>query len=426
MIRVFLAALITLIALELVGCTDSDQYLFKPDGDKDVEVHAFIVHSFDQETEKCKQDTIVPGDSVIFQTNIYPSKSIRLQRYYWTIDEKLFASEFSFKNTVFEQGPHKIKFILIDYFGDQISDSLMLYVGIPPMLDYESIIPKDNTQGINPSSIINFAWKNLSNDSSWQVSYRFTLKKLGDQDPMIDTLLTEPHFSYHSGLAPLEKYFWDVSAVNELNMVSNRDIHATFYTAGYSNQGAITGHVSVVSATPSQQVTFSVVDSTSKVVQTFKNYTLADSGAFFLAPIPEGKYSLICSKDSSPDFTQDTATVFIKKTGIGEADFTLTDVIGPEIFSIARSDSLNAADSLRFIVRDGGCEMAINRITAYLENTFLTGIQYRGDTLVVPLPSKNYWTTQRLRITAQDASGNKVNAYFFVRPSTTIIEVLDD
>lgn len=426
MIRLFLTVVITLLVIGLNGCTDSDQYLFKPESSKNVEVQAYITRSFEQESEKTKLDTIVPGDSLIFFTSIYPSKSIRLQRYYWNMDGKFFANEFSFKNTVTEPGIHKIEFILIDYFGDLISDSLTLYVGAPPTLDDKDYIPKENTQGVNPSNLVNFVWTNLENDALWQVFYRFTLKKFGDSIPMVDTLLTDPQFTYYAGLEPQEKYLWSVVAANELNMFSDKAIHATFYTEGYGKQGAIFGHVEFDSVQPSSTVSFTLQDKESQVVQTFKNYSLKDNGAFYLTSVPSGTYLLTCSVDSLPDFKPSTDTVTITSKGIANAYFALADEIGPKIYSIDHSDTLNASDSLRFIIRDGGGELKLSRISVQLEETHLSGLQYRGDTLIVPLSLENSWTVKRLKIAAQDFSGNKVHANFYIRPETSYEEVAGD
>ncbi|SHK53218.1 hypothetical protein [Fibrobacter sp. UWEL] len=426
MIRYLQALIITLLVIGLNGCTDSDKYVFEPDGLKDIAVEAYITRSFEQESERTKLDTIVPGDSIIFLTAIYPSKSIRLQRYYWNMDGKFFANEFSFKNTVNESGTHVITFILIDYFGDQITDSVILFVGNPPTLPSEDFFPRDNSQGINPTSPISFSWDCPQKDSLWQVAYHFTLTNAGDHELLVDTLLTEPYFTYYAGLQSQGKYEWSVSAINELNMVSREDIHATFYTEGSNTQGAVTGDVTFSLTSPTNVVDFVLQNTIDSTFYTIEDYTLTDEGSFFLRSIPEGTYSITCSNDSFPDFKTGTFEIDINSQNITDLSFILIDSISPHISHVDGKDTLNAADTLKFYVADGGGPLKLARITAQLEGSYLSGLQYQDTTLIVPLSLDNSWSYKLLKITAQDDSGNRGTSTFWIRPTSTFKEVYYD
>ena len=426
--KILLAILTCIAVLFLNGCSDSDQYLFDASDMKSIEVSAFMTRSLEQEDLRTKQDTINPGDSIIFITSIYPSKSVRLQRYYWNIDGNFFANEFSFKNTVMEPGIHKIEFILIDYYGDTVKDSLTLFVAAPPRLDAEEFFPRQNSQCISYANILNFVWFSQEKDYPWEISYRFTLTKARNQEVLVDTLLSEHRFSYKAGFSPLEKYSWKVEAINELGQVSQEPISADFYTAGYGDNGAISGNVTFESEPPSKTFLFTLLDSSKNVVRSFRDSLYNEAGDFYLGSIPAGRYTLISALDSFPDFKPDTSSVQIKASQIVTGiNFSTQDKVSPKIRHESNLTTLDAADTLRFIVTDGGCELKVSRMRVMLEDAPITPIYFRNDTLLVPMPSQeNSWTTKFLTVHVQDLAGNKQSSEFQINPSTIFTEVLFD
>ena len=218
------------IFMVLIACTNSDDYLFNNRDSQEIEVSAVITTSFDNDSEKKKTDTIQPGDSLIFLTTVYPSKSIRNKQYYWTIDGFNFASEYSFKKSIIDPGVHKIAFVFVDFFGDTLSDTLTVTVASPPIIDTENFIPATATQQIDPDSVIRFAWNSYDPDSLWDVSFRFVLQD-NDKDTLIDTLLKQSYFTSRKKLSPLQKYTWTVTAFNEFNLQSKDFLKASFFTS---------------------------------------------------------------------------------------------------------------------------------------------------------------------------------------------------
>lgn len=428
MIRFLLVLLMSILAVGLNGCTDSDKYLFDVNDGREIEVSAFMTRSFDDESPKVKQDTIFPGDSIIFFTSIYPSKSIRLQKYYWTINDKFFANEFSFKNTVKTPGIYNVKFILIDNFGDKLTDSLTLYVANAPKLDIFKIFPKNNSQNLDPNKILNFSWNNQNDDGLWQINYKFTLTKDDGQEILVDTLLHQPTFSYRHGLSPMEKYSWTVEAINDLGKTSEQSIQSTFYTAGYGNEGAIAGEIAFEEFRPTTSLHFSLLDTSRQLIHSFKNYTINESGEYYLKPIPSGEYLLVCALDSFPDFKPDTSAIKVRSSLVfGNGTITFADKTPPSIIHSNGNDTLDVADTLTFIVSDKGGNIKPSKIEVKLGSTSISKTQYRNDTLLVMLPSlRNSWTYKLLSISAQDQSGNSNTANFYIRPVTTLEEVMDD
>ena len=76
----------SIIVLTFGACTNSDQYLFNSSTpNESISVKALLTTSFDSSVAKVKSDTIRPGDSLIFLTEVYPSKSIGHKRYFWLL-----------------------------------------------------------------------------------------------------------------------------------------------------------------------------------------------------------------------------------------------------------------------------------------------------------------------------------------------------
>ena len=87
--KLFFSYFIFAFILILVSCNAGENALF--DGSEyegTISIDAHITHSLDTSSLRVKTDTLIPGDSVIFLVSVYPSKAIRLQNYFWKINEK--------------------------------------------------------------------------------------------------------------------------------------------------------------------------------------------------------------------------------------------------------------------------------------------------------------------------------------------------
>lgn len=385
-----------------------------------------MARSFESDSDRKKRDTITLGDSLIFLTTISPSKSIRLQKYYWTIDNRFFANEYSFKGSVFEPGQHQIAFVLIDFFGDTLSDTLTLFVSTPPELNTQSYIPLDYTQSIDPSDFLSFVWEGHVEDSLWQVSYDFTLKDSKTDEILVDTTLHSPQFTYTKGFKTLNKYEWTVKVRNQLNQTSQKTLQACFFTSGIHNESGISGILKTTSSEEISKFNLTLLNETDSVLREIKNLETDERGFFELKPLNPGSYSLIVAAAEYEDFSLDTIRFSTTAKILTEIpEIILKDNVNPTIQHESKRDTINIADTLKFFVHDGGGKLSLSKISAQLESTVLPTIQLSGDTLLIPLPSfiENSWTFRVLTVSALDHSGNKISRTFYIRPKLSYEEV---
>lgn len=420
-------ALLALIA-GFTACSESMDLAFDESETRFISINAYTTSSFESEAERKKQDTIVPGDSLIFLTAISPSKSIRLQRYYWNLDGELFANEFSFKSTLNEPGIHNVTFVLIDFFGDTLRDSVTLYVASHPVLDKELFIPRNNTQGISPRESMNFVWTCDDRDSLWRLYYHFTLANPLTGDILVDTLLDRPQFTFYRGLDALSKYKWTVQARNELDLRSAHTLEGTFYTAGTNDECAITGILKTSSTEPDDHFDLTLLDSANSVFKVVSGIRTEQDGSFILKAIPPGKYTLKIEQYDKPDFEpQSRKFTLIPQTIHELSEIVLKDTIPPTLSAVEASDTLDYQDTLKFIVKDGGGAIKLARSSANFDGNPITAIKLKEDTLLVPMPSgENIWTYKILNMTILDLSHNKTSRAFYLRPRKTFDEVAND
>ena len=421
-------AALGLLILALIACTDSDEYLFNEQSTQEIKVSAIVTRSFDSDTKKANADTIQPGDSLIFMTTVYPSKSIRNKQYYWTIDGKSFASEYSFKKSIDTPGEHKVAFIFVDFFGDTLSDTLSITVATPPTVDTEHFIPANKTQNIATDTAINFAWNINDPDSLWEVYSHFILKN-SENKVLVDTILQQAYFTYLKGLAPLQKYTWTVTAYNEFNQKSNEVLSSTFYTDGINGESSIRGSL----GTSAEQGAFNFkVLLLDKSLDTLKSITTSklNTADFDIKPLAKGRYNLIVTTDQESDFTPRLFQLDLNEGEVLELDsIILQDEIPPQIYGRWNRDTIDIADTLIFIVVDHGGELTTSKIHVYFENDYINNIQFSNDTLYVPFTkevSTQSWSYKLITVIAVDQSYNRNRKSFYLRPNSTLPEVFSE
>ncbi|MCF0225017.1 MAG: hypothetical protein HUK20_12170 [Fibrobacter sp.] len=430
--RTFLRLPLLIFLALLYACSDSMDITFDESETRFISINAYTTRSFDLESDRKKQDTVSPGDSLIFLSTISPSKSIRLQRYYWNLDGKLFANEFSFKNALHEPGIHQMTFVLIDFFGDTLRDSVTLYVASHPTLDDTKFIPLDKTQSISPLEEMNFLWYCEQQDSLWQTFYRFTLTDVQSGQNLVDTLLKKNQFTYTGGFAPLSKYKWTVRAQNELGQQSPNTLENVFYTAGSRGESAITGLLKTTSMETDTFFDLTLQDSSGKVIREFDKTKVNVDGRFILKALPAGKYILKVEQKDKPDFTPRTQSFTLQPMTVHEiSEITLKDTAPPSISAlmdcVAEGDTLLYRDTLKFHVSDGGGTLKASRANVTLDEKIITSIQLQKDTLYVPMPpAENIWSYRILNVTLLDQSQNKASRYFYMKPKKSFDEVAND
>ncbi|MBR4786014.1 MAG: hypothetical protein IK012_12310 [Fibrobacter sp.] len=429
MIFRILAIFACALALFYAACTNSDDFLYNEADATFIEVSAEMAYSFDSISERIKSDTLNPGDSLIFIANILPSKSIKIKRYLWTLDGDPFSFDFSFRSAVSEPGMHKIAFVLETFFGDTLSDTLTLWVSSPPILQDSMFIPANGSQGIPTTGGISFAWNAYDPDSIAILYYHFSI------DGIIDTLLTEPNFTYWKDLEPLHHYLWHVQAINEFGFVSSTKIDGNFFTSGGPNEGGITGFIDVTTSDNNNVVNISakisILDSIG--YECYGNDVKANNQTvqpFVVSPLTPGNYKAIFSVPKYADFTSDTIDFTISSNEVVElGTIDLRDTVAPKISFIENGianeeiDTLEYADTLKFLVTDFGTLLAQKTVYVYLESEKLTEKVGASDTLIVVLPSNaKSWNTRHLDIIAIDASKNRNLRSYTIEPADSWIK----
>lgn len=416
--------LLACLALLFFACSDSDEYLYEESSKQEISIEAYMTRAFKNDADKFRADTILLGDSLIFFANVWPSKAMHFQKYYWTMDGVIFANEFSFRKPVTNPGLHEINFVLIDHFGDTLVDTMSLAVSSAPLLDQKNFIPATGTQNIGASDFLSFAWNAEDPDHMWDVFYHFTLESQEEKSQvLVDTILEVPYFKYIYGFNSLTQYRWKVQAFNQLGIPSLHQIAGNFGVAGVPGENAITGVIKINVSDLDPQFEVTLMDSINQEVSKIQSRS-----TFNLKPIPNGNYKIAIVSKDYPDFKLDPTSVQLQGGKVFQMDtLVLKDNNPPYIQPLMGSDTLDYADTLRFIVRDDGGPLAVSRTFAKMEQAAIPSSKFQGDTLIVPL--KNYessWSLRILTITTQDNSGNKAYRYFYIRPNKTLSEVIDE
>lgn len=417
----------------LCGCTQSDDVIFNEGNTQYISINAYFSKSQDHSTFGIKSDTINPGDSIILMTSVYPQKSIRSKDYYWTMDGKFFAFEYNCQRAIHDPGYHQFNFVFVDYFGDTLVDTLNLYVGSIPVLDSQQFIPANSTQYVSPSEFLSFAWNVYDPDSMWDMSHHFILREAQGfyKKPkvLVDTILHESNFTYLKGFDHLRQYEWTVTVQNELQQKASESIHSTFSTRGIQGESAIFGFIDHSSSEKNIFCHLWLTNSEGYMVYDDTISSTKDE-AFSVNSLRPGKYTLYTMAKDYPDFTIDTTVFEIVANHILTLDtIRLSDSIPPRIIGIGSLDgeSIDYADTLKFLLKDYGGKIQDKRIKVTLETDNVSDFKFSNDTLFVTIPElKNSWTTRLLSISTYDYSGNKAKETFKILPSKTLPEVFSE
>ena len=428
--RLALLAIIS-VAMAFFACTNSDDLLYDESESIFVDISVEMATSFDSNSVRIKADTIRTNDSLIFIANILPSKSIKLKRYIWMLDGNPFSFDFSFRSSIDQPGYHELAFILETTFGDTLSDTLRLWVSSPPILLDSVMFPAAGSQGIPTSGGVTFAWNAYDPDSLAALRYRIVIDKL------IDTIIPEPHFTYWGKLAPLRHYHWWVEAINEFGFVSESRLQGDFFTKGEKNECGISGTINTSikesnQGSPLLTVLFDIFDLDDNLVRT-DSVSGKSPLPFSIHPLKPGSYTVRPRIPKYPDFFTNSVSVELFQNEVLDLDTLLMqDTIAPKIELILDGDSseidtIDFADTLRFLVTDFGSPANGKTVSAYLESMLLVEKVATSDTFTVVLPaSARSWNERLLSIVAVDASKNKSTRKYTIAPSETWIKTNSD
>lgn len=415
------------------ACADSDDYIYDGETLAEITMYAQMARSFDSTDVKKKADTISVGDSMIFTATINPSKSVRIKNSYWEMDGSFYASEFSVRDAITFPGKHEFVFVLVDFFGDTLRDTVHLWVGTPPILKTNNFIPASKSQGLPSNTEIQFAWQAYDPDSLLTLHYHFTLANVLDKQELeadiFDTILTEPYFICNKELEPLSIYQWSVRAYNEYGQASAKEISGEFSTKGIKDEAGIYGVLSPSALNLFANIDLIVLDSIGKPTgYTTTMEKTPITSIFSIHPLPPGKYRITARYPKGPDYFGDTLPIKLVAGEIAHLDtLHLTDKTPPTIKSITDTDTIDFADTLSFIIEDGGGSNTIQSTTITLGNREITSYKENNGIISFATTSDDSaWITQLLTIKAKDASGNTRTKDFYVRPVKNWIETNHD
>ena len=436
------------VASTLLACSDSDSLLYDEEDGTILQIHAEMALAYEIDSLRVREDTVTALDSVVFIGEISPTRQARYQEYFWTLDGRDFSNDMNFRKPVTKPGYHEICFVVLDYFGDTLRDTLRLWVVNPPVVDTEHFIPARGTQGLSPQEGISFAWNGYDPDSLAKVKFHLVIKeprRFGEDlrgwflnsDKVLDTILDKPFFTYWDNpnfyyrMKNLRYYVWEVYAINEFGLESDTLIQGDFYTGGYGDEGGIQAIVSAATyryRSSSFHMILDVLDSNSNpiVQKTFS----ADTAFVIISPLKPGKYKLIANFSDLEDFAPDTTDVIVRPGQVSVADTLIpqdtipptNNYLSPE-GNLSDLDTLDFRDTLKFYIMDKGKHLYYHLFFngQKLDYDYWHPFHNKsetGDTLKIALPpTYKSWTYQLLSINAYDQSGNTNFKTYVIKPS---------
>lgn len=418
-----------ILAFFLFACTNEDDYLFDESESRDISVLAKMALDLDSINNPKANLVVTPDDSIIFFADVKPSKSIRMQKYYWTLDDNFFASEFNFRKSIQDPGPHTVTFSLIDFFGDTISDTLHIWVGRAPILNDSLFIPSTKAHNIPFFGGISFSWSAFDPDSICPLHYKFMLTDI-DHHILIDTIIYQNHFTYPNSINPSSRYNWSVRAYNDIGMEAKKTISSHFFTKGVNNEGAIIAYINTSAQHSSHFVDLryavSLVDSNNQVIKKDTLvYDSRDNAKATFHSISAGKYKLAAQICNYSDYQNDTLSFSIKPNEVLELDtLHLLDTIPPTIeFDGAKGDTIDYADTLVFTILDGGTTSSKTTLQTFLNGSFLNNQKLGDGKYLVELPqTAKSWQYTLLTLVATDISHNEIKKTYYIKPSESLFE----
>jgi len=182
------------IAAFLIACSNSDEF----NANSKSEIEIVIYHDvFDKHR----------NPYIYAYANIWPRDDEEYYYYYWAIDGERFYNQELEKRVSY--GEHFLEFVLIDTFGDTLSESVNIPVDEP--LRITLLSPIKNYEAAKGDTI-KFQYK-ISGVDKWEENPQIIVYVSTDEEvwengkPMQDTFLMPPLNE--------EVYYWGIKAFNE-------------------------------------------------------------------------------------------------------------------------------------------------------------------------------------------------------------------
>lgn len=348
MIPVLFYIVFGVFSLGLISCDGESVRIVQGPTPSIAQVDAHFYEQFFGVGTPLKSDTLEPGDSIYLTANIQPSRSIRMQRYFWMVDTAKHEQVFNFRASFTTGGLHLASFHLIDYFGDTLSDTVRIWVSESPRWG-ALFLPQDSSWGVQPFQPGTlFSWECHDFDPTDTLQFRLMLYQ--EDSLLVDTTLYNTSFEYPQPLAPLSLYRWRVYAYDSYGMTpSTPSIHHSFTTLGLPHESGILAPQLSQSAFDTSTI-LQCQNSIHSIVYSAK----AQRKSPRLSPLPPGNYRCWAYNTQWTDWQTDTLTLTLQPGQfMAYAPLVFSDSTAPVIVSFDSSPVLPAQQNLLFQVQDG-------------------------------------------------------------------------
>jgi hypothetical protein len=413
----------------LCGCSTSD-VSFDTDDAEVVTVKAYMMKVGDSSGTRLKQDTLYPTDSLVFLANIEPSRSIRINEFYWQIDSAATHSEFSYRTNISSPGKHHAKFILLDRFSDTLQDSVTFWIAPSPVLDVQNWIPKNGTSAIPPTKELSFVWNVQTENPLAVTQYPFLLKC--GSDTLVDTILKVSQYTYTQGFPALQRCFWTAYASDNFGRISAEKIQSEFFTGKENDEdssGSVFALIDLPSSTLKDSLQFILFNSNGESFDEKVFHFDQDESILSIRNLPAANYKLWVVHKLYPDYTSDTISFSLQSGTITRlGTIALTDTVSPQILCTdCAQDSLAWKDTLRFFIDEKGLPPFASSLHVTFDGSAMSQWNLYEDTLYIysgNLAKSFIW--HPLTISLSDRAGNYTSQSFFVEPGRSCVETLEE
>ncbi len=379
-----------------------------------LEAHARISPK-DQAMLLLEADTLLAGDTIIFQGDIYPSRGTKTNDHWWEIDGILRREEFAFKYSFTEAGLHQGVFHVVDRFGDTLRDTCSILVSRLPAIFSLQIPFKGSAlvDGRSPSGI-HFAWDADSGGAA-PAQYRFRLwadpcQSIDTKTLLLDSTLSTQSLDWWKPLSELCPFTWIVQVSNSL---------------GFTGSFALESHFSTKSNSPITALQwYSEKDSLLLTLQRIGDTNIdsitINKGIQRIDGLQAGEYKRTLFHPFRTGYLVDSSQFYLSPgllTDIGS--LTVMDLLAPQIkCPLCYTDTLNYLfTDLKFPVTEKGSGIAEAKLMTYINGVQIPS-QWKQDTLTIPSIQWNVSEgIHTLQILIQDNDGNlQSQRYWLVVP----------
>ncbi|HSQ42471.1 MAG TPA: hypothetical protein VLM37_09350 [Fibrobacteraceae bacterium] len=420
-----------LLIVPLLSCLEQNESaLFDGASSTQATVQAYVLNEADSVFVTRTNDTVAPGDSLVFEGEISPAQGTKISAMWWEIDGKQVNDESYFRWTFTQSGIHSVVYLVTDRFGDTLDDTAWVTVNSAPSLG-PHFLPRDSAWGVDGALGANlaFEWELDDPDSTDIVTSRMTLRREACADGrgdslLLDTLLTSPALTWWDSLGTLCAYRWIVSASDQFGQGSNPASDTNHFSSGaLDGSGAFLLRLARSGRETAQglRVIFSPLGSDLDTL-----YSNAAGQVNLPSAVP-GEYHIFISDPVYPDYIPIATQVSLYSGQFAILDSqVLQDTTPPQQSCLnCSNDTLINEDPICLLVVDSGCGLDTSLVETYLDGQLISH-EFRGDTLLIPLPSYtlvSQWHPIESRVS--DVLGNTDTHLFWLPVQDSVATVED-